>query len=318
VYPSARSKLTGLLVAAVSVAAITAVIFPLRHVVPAVSTGVLYLLGVLLVSTYWGLALGLVTSLASAAAFNFFHIPPTGHFSIAHTENWVALGVYFVAAVVTSTLATAARARAVEADSRRREADLAAELARVVLGAPELDRALPEAAARIGDTVGADGVRLELGWVDGTDDEQAIPLVDDGRRVGTLLVPRDAPAQLRDRLERRVVPPLTALLTAAVRRTLLEEEAVEAKAFRRRPCPCSRRSNSAPPRTACPSTRGSSVAATDSEKTLSLPGPPGFPLPRAGRGTRGKDARNRRPRTPAIRAGSGEPEPAGVPVSPHA
>jgi two-component system sensor histidine kinase KdpD len=199
VYPSARSKLTGLLVAAVSVAAITAVIFPSRHVVPAVSTGVLYLLGVLLVSTYWGLALGLVTSLASAAAFNFFHIPPTGHFSIAHTENWVALGVYFVAAVVTSTLATAARARAVEADSRRREADLAAELARVVLGAPELDRALPEAAARIGDTVGADGVRLELGWVDGTDDEQAIPLVDDGRRVGTLLVPRDAPAQLRDR-----------------------------------------------------------------------------------------------------------------------
>jgi K+-sensing histidine kinase KdpD len=50
-----RSQSLGLMVAALSVAAITAVIFPLRQAVPAVSTGVVYLLGVLLVSSYWGL-----------------------------------------------------------------------------------------------------------------------------------------------------------------------------------------------------------------------------------------------------------------------
>ncbi len=81
--PSHRSKSLGLLVAALSVAAITAVIFPLRQVVPALSTGVLYLLAVLLVSTWWGVWLGLITALASALAFNFFHIPPTGRFTIA-------------------------------------------------------------------------------------------------------------------------------------------------------------------------------------------------------------------------------------------
>jgi hypothetical protein len=134
VEPTHRSKSLGLLVAALSVAAITAVIFPLRQVVPALSTGVLYLLAVLLVSTWWGVWLGLITALASALAFNFFHIPPTGRFTIADGQNWVALLVYFVAAVVTSTLADSARERAVEAEERRREADLSADLARLVLG----------------------------------------------------------------------------------------------------------------------------------------------------------------------------------------
>ncbi len=58
---------------------------------PAVSTGVLYLLAVLAISIVWGLWLGLATGLASAAAFNFFHIPPTGEFTIADGENWIAL-----------------------------------------------------------------------------------------------------------------------------------------------------------------------------------------------------------------------------------
>ena len=106
-----------------AIAATTAAIYGLRELVPVVSTGVLYLLAVLLVSTYWGAGLGLLTALLSAAAFNFFHIPPTGRFTIAEGENWVALAVYLVTALVVSTLAGAARARAEEAERRRQEAD---------------------------------------------------------------------------------------------------------------------------------------------------------------------------------------------------
>ncbi len=108
-----------------AIAAATAAIFALRDAVPVVSTGVLYLLAVLLVSSYWGLRLGLLTAVLSAAAFNWFHIPPTGRFTIAESQNWVALAVYLVAAVLASTLAGAARRRAEEAERRRREADRA-------------------------------------------------------------------------------------------------------------------------------------------------------------------------------------------------
>lgn len=41
-----------------SVALVTAVIFALREVVPVVSTGVVYILAVLFVSSFWGLWLG--------------------------------------------------------------------------------------------------------------------------------------------------------------------------------------------------------------------------------------------------------------------
>jgi two-component system, OmpR family, sensor histidine kinase KdpD len=222
-----RSPLVGLLVAAVAVAAITGIIFAIRPHVPVLSTGVLYLLAVLLVSSRWGLWLGLLTSVASAAAFNFFHIPPTGKFTISDPANWLGLGVYFTAAVVISAFADTARARAAEADLGRREADLAAELALVVLG-PDPE-ALDRASARIGEAFGISDVSLEEGWADGNPKRRAIPLVAEGERVGTLLVGRDAdPDELQ-----RLVPALGALLDARRRRRVVEEQAVETRALRR-------------------------------------------------------------------------------------
>jgi two-component system sensor histidine kinase KdpD len=228
-----RSKEFGLLVAALAVAATTIVIYPLRKHVPAVSTGPLYLLGVLLVSTYWGLWLGVVTAVASAAAFNFFHIPPTGRFTISDPQNWLALGVYFAAAVVVSTLADAARARAIEAERRRREADLSAELARLILGGGDAAEELPAAGERIAQAIGIDSLELSLGWTDGDQDRIAIPLVSEGDRVGTLLAPRSAPSEAIDELQERIAPPLSALVAAALRRQRLEAQVVETKALRR-------------------------------------------------------------------------------------
>jgi two-component system sensor histidine kinase KdpD len=221
-----RSPWVGLLVAGLAVAATTALIFAIRPHVPVLSTGVLYLLAVLLVSSTWGLWLGLLTSVASALAFNFFHIPPTGRFSIGERANWVALVVFIVAAVVISAMADAGRARAEEAELRRREADLVAELALTVLG-PEAD-ALNRAAARIADSFGIAQVALVEGWIDGDAQQRAIPLLAEGNRVGTLLLDRDASADDVQRL----VPALGALLEARRRRAVLEDQVVETRALR--------------------------------------------------------------------------------------
>ena len=85
------------------------------QIAPVVALGVVYLVAVLLVSSVWGGWLGAATALASALAFNFFHIPPTGRFTISEGENWVALAVFFIAALVASTLAERARVRTREA-----------------------------------------------------------------------------------------------------------------------------------------------------------------------------------------------------------
>src|SRR5512134_2115695 len=144
----------GIAVAAAAVALTTALVFPLRAVAPAVSLGVVYLVAVLLVSSIWGLWLGVATGIAGALAFNFFHIPPTGRFTIREGENWVALGVYLVAAVVASKLAEQARVRADEAEERRREADLAAEMARLLLREEDLAGVMPTVAQRLSRALG--------------------------------------------------------------------------------------------------------------------------------------------------------------------
>jgi two-component system, OmpR family, sensor histidine kinase KdpD len=226
-----RSPLVGLPVAGLAVAATTGVIFAIRPHVPVLSTGVLYLLAVLLVSSTWGLWLGLLTSVASAVAFGFFHIPPTGRFEIADASNWVGLGVYLIVALVVSAFADAARTRAEEAELRRREADLAAELALVLLG-PD-PSALDKAAERIGAALGIEGVRLAEVWLDSDPAHQAFPLLAQGDRVGTLLLPRQSPSDPLAQVGHRLAPALGALLDARRRRAVLEGKLVETKALRR-------------------------------------------------------------------------------------
>jgi two-component system, OmpR family, sensor histidine kinase KdpD len=220
-----RSPVTGVLVAVGSLGLTTLVLFPLSNVAEPVSLGVLYLLAVLLVSTFWGLRLGLATSVAAAATFNYFHIPPKGRFTIADAENWVALTVFLVAAVVASTLSELARQRAEEAEQRRREADLAAELARLLLGAPDPRAALAAASKRIADALRIDSAAVVLEHVEGDERRAAVPLGE----IGTLLVPVAAEEVARE----RVAPALEALLWAALERERLTAEVVETSALRR-------------------------------------------------------------------------------------
>jgi two-component system, OmpR family, sensor histidine kinase KdpD len=228
--PSA--PLVGVVVALVAVGLITAVIDPLRDVSPVASDAVLYLLAVLLVATGFGLWLGLLTGLLSAAAFNFFYIPPVGRLTITSQRDWVGLGVFLVAAILSSSLADVARARTREAELRRREADLAAEMARVLLGGTTVEAALGVVARRLAETLDLSSASIELRVVLGDDRRLALPLEGGDGRIGTLLVPVAAD-QAGVRLRERIVPALEALLAAALEREALQEEVVETHALRR-------------------------------------------------------------------------------------
>ena len=226
--------LIGIAVSLALVALATAAISLLKNLAPVVSLSVVYLPAVLVVSAYWGLALGLGTSLLSAAAFNFFHLPPTGRFTIADSRNWVALGAFTVVAATVSTMAEVARSRAEEANRRRAEADLAAAVARDLLGGSETESALASAARSVAQAIGIGVASIELGAVAGDRRRQALVLSGaDGAQVATLLVPRRLPAETEQRLLTYVVPALGALVAIALRRDALQAEAVETAALRR-------------------------------------------------------------------------------------
>jgi two-component system, OmpR family, sensor histidine kinase KdpD len=224
----------GLSLAALGVAAATGAIYPLKEVAPAVSLSVVYLPVVLVVSAYWGLALGLPTSLVSAAAFNFFHLPPVGRFTIADSRNWVALAAFTVIAAAVSTIAQLARGQAVEAERRRNEADLAAGLARELLAGAATRASLGTTARRLAEAMTIPSAAIELGAHDSEERRVAMPLrAADGTQIATLLVPRGLAPETAERLRMQVVPSLEALVGVALHRDAVQAEAVETAALRR-------------------------------------------------------------------------------------
>jgi two-component system sensor histidine kinase KdpD len=133
----------GLAATVVVVAIATGIVYPLKEVAPAGSLAVIYIPGVLLISTIWGLRLGIATAVLSALAFNFFHLPPLRRFGINANHDVAALFVFVIVAVASGTLAELARARAAESERRREEADRALQEAAEL--AVERDRMREEA-----------------------------------------------------------------------------------------------------------------------------------------------------------------------------
>jgi two-component system sensor histidine kinase KdpD len=104
-----------------AIASITAIDYRL-HVNPT-TVALMFLVGVLLASAYWGLRYALVLAVGATAAFNFFFLPPVGTFTIADPQNWVALFAFLITALVASNLAERARSEAQDALQRRREVE---------------------------------------------------------------------------------------------------------------------------------------------------------------------------------------------------
>src|SRR6185503_11024726 len=112
-------------------------------------------------------------------------------------------------------------------------ADLAAEMARLLLKAEDLDGARAAVAHRIATTLGLPSAAVEMRAVEGDFRRLAFPLREGSRQLGTLLVPVDLPEATLARLQERVVPSLEALLAAALERDELLSNRVEAAALRR-------------------------------------------------------------------------------------
>src|SRR5580765_597290 len=114
------SKGIGLSVAAV--AGVTGAIYALRSAAPVLSLGVLYVIAVVTVAVFRGLAYAIPVCIASLLTFNFLFLPPVHTFALRDSANWVALAAYLVTAVVVSELATRSRRlarEAVEAETLR-------------------------------------------------------------------------------------------------------------------------------------------------------------------------------------------------------
>jgi len=238
-----RRRWAGVVVGLAGVAVITELLSPLSESVNVVSLSVCCQLLVLAVSGGFGAVAGLVTSLASVAAFNWFFLPPVHTFTISDTRNWVSLAVFAATALITAQLAAGFRRQRQEGEARRRDADLLAALARSALAgigtADEVD-AVARAAAR---ALGVRSCRIVLD-ADPVPDPSptairpsargfAIPLVADGRALGLLEVGPPIAGQEPRWQRPGFAAAVAALASLAVEQGRLLERALETESLRR-------------------------------------------------------------------------------------
>ena len=114
-------KWAGYLVAVVSVGALTLLLKIVGMHVNAATVSLALLLNVLFVATRWGSLPALAASIVAMLCFNFFFLPPFGTFTIAATDNWIALLAFLATAVTAGQLSARAKRRAEEAEAGRRE-----------------------------------------------------------------------------------------------------------------------------------------------------------------------------------------------------
>lgn len=118
------------LLAAVGALLVTGIIyaFGLYPRIPNIS--IVYLLVVLALASTRGRYASILASLVAFFSFDFFLVPPLYVFTINRVEEWVALFVFLVTAILTSQLAVALRERAEQASRRERETHILYDLVR--------------------------------------------------------------------------------------------------------------------------------------------------------------------------------------------
>lgn len=164
------------------------------------------LLLILLIAAQWGLRFALVTALAATACFNFFFLPPIGTFTIADTQNWVALFAFLASALIASQLSSRIRLEAQRARERQQEVEILFRLSRELLQVDRVSRMLEAIPRCVATATGASDAALSLSL------RQELYATDHsllGRfDLSRLAVPSEAPSVLRLRGEDWHVVPL--------------------------------------------------------------------------------------------------------------
>jgi two-component system, OmpR family, sensor histidine kinase KdpD len=130
--------------------------FDLYPRIPNIS--IVYLLVVIALASARGRYPAILASVVAFLSFNFFLVPPLYVFTINRIEEWIALFVFLVTAILTSQLAVTLRQRADQASRREREARILYELVRAANSEEELERQLSIIAHGVVDVFSSWGV----------------------------------------------------------------------------------------------------------------------------------------------------------------
>jgi two-component system sensor histidine kinase KdpD len=154
-----RRYLIDSVLAVVGTSLVTGVLyfFQLYPRIPNIS--LLYLLVILTLASTRGLYAAILASMIAFLSFDYFLVPPYYTFTISKFDEWLALFVFLVTAIITSQLASALRHRAEQARLGEHETRILYELVRATTSEESLQQQLSIIAHSVVDVFSSWGVR---------------------------------------------------------------------------------------------------------------------------------------------------------------
>jgi len=131
--------------------------FQLYPRIPNIS--MVYLLVVLALASIRGRYAAILASIVAFLSFDYFLVPPLFVFTINRIEEWIALFVFLVTAILTSQLTIALRERALQASRKERETRILYDLVRIINHATEPESQLHSIALVVTDVLSSWGVQ---------------------------------------------------------------------------------------------------------------------------------------------------------------
>lgn len=232
----------GYTLALVAVAFITALIGELLRLRPLGNLPMLYLLAVLVAAIRYGRGPAIGASLAAFLAYNFFYVEPIHTLTISAPNEWLALALFLVVAILTAQLAAGERERGNEAKRRAREAILLRGVGvTLVESEPDWVSGLRAVESRLCADFALDSASITLGEVaagalvaNGEEARGRFPLLaPGGDRIGLLRVMREGERGPLTGDERYLLSAVATQLGTMLERLRLRREANEAEALRR-------------------------------------------------------------------------------------
>jgi two-component system sensor histidine kinase KdpD len=137
---------------------VTAIIF-IFHLYPRIpNISIVYLLVVLALASTRGRYAPILAAVVAFLSFDFFIVPPLYTFVIYRIEEWIALFVFLIDAILTGQLTVALRERAEQASRRERETRILYDLVRTTNHEVEPERQLQVIAQAVVDVLTPWGV----------------------------------------------------------------------------------------------------------------------------------------------------------------
>lgn len=141
---------------------IVVIYFNYIHVNPT-TVALSFVLVILVVAATWELAYAIVMSVLAALCFNFFFLPPIKTFTIADTQNWVALAAFLFTSIVASHLSERVRRGARDATRRRMEVERLYNFSQQLLITDHVVELLKSIPAYIRETFGLQHAAIHIG-----------------------------------------------------------------------------------------------------------------------------------------------------------